>query len=164
VCLSLSQETPVSDKHNELHLCFIQKTNDLQGNSTLCSLVHFPFEIRSLEPIPKSQQFALQHTVFERNVLVGLHYSFARGKKLQGNNREKFLSLSNAYYLHYVSCFVHRKKNSSELLCNWYWLVQLRLSGMSSVECWKLSSVSANITVAIFRVNVCWLGVFRSLK
>jgi hypothetical protein len=32
--------------------------------------------------------------------------------------------------------------------------VQLRLSGMSRVECWKLFKVSANIAVAIFRVNV----------
>jgi hypothetical protein len=32
--------------------------------------------------------------------------------------------------------------------------VQLRLSGMSRVECWKISNVSANISVAIFRVNV----------
>jgi hypothetical protein len=40
--------------------------------------------------------------------------------------------------------------------------VWFRLSGMNGVECWKkkLSSVSANIKVAIFRVNVYWLDAF----
>jgi hypothetical protein len=33
--------------------------------------------------------------------------------------------------------------------------IRLRLSGISRVECWRFS-VSANITVAIFRVNVSW--------
>jgi hypothetical protein len=32
--------------------------------------------------------------------------------------------------------------------------VQLRLSGISHVECWKLSNVSTGIAVAIIRVNV----------
>jgi hypothetical protein len=40
--------------------------------------------------------------------------------------------------------------------------VLLRLSGLSRVECRELS-VSANTAVAIFRVNVWWLGVFGSL-
>jgi hypothetical protein len=31
--------------------------------------------------------------------------------------------------------------------------------GMNHVECWKLSTVSANIAVAIIRVNMCWLDV-----
>jgi hypothetical protein len=41
--------------------------------------------------------------------------------------------------------------------------VQLRLSGMSRVECLKSSNVSANIAVAIFKVNMYWLGVFWAL-
>jgi hypothetical protein len=41
--------------------------------------------------------------------------------------------------------------------------MRLRFSGMSRVECWRLFNVSANIAVAIFRVNVYWLSIFGSL-
>jgi hypothetical protein len=34
------------------------------------------------------------------------------------------------------------------------------LSGMGHVKCWELSNILANIAVAIFGVNVYWLGVF----
>jgi hypothetical protein len=46
---------------------------------------------------------------------------------------------------------------------NWIEIsVQLRLSVMSNIECWKLSNVSASIATAIFRVNIYWLGVSGS--
>jgi hypothetical protein len=41
--------------------------------------------------------------------------------------------------------------------------VQLRLSGMSHVERLKLSNVSENTALAIFRVNVQWLSVLAAL-
>jgi hypothetical protein len=35
---------------------------------------------------------------------------------------------------------------------------------MSCIKCWQLSNVSANIAVAIFRVNVYWLDVAHAQK
>jgi hypothetical protein len=31
---------------------------------------------------------------------------------------------------------------------------------MRYIECWKLSNISADIAVDIFRVNIYWLGIF----
>jgi hypothetical protein len=46
-------------------------------------------------------------------------------------------------------------------LCRQIFGVQLRFSGMNFVEYWKLSSVSAAITIAIFRINMslCFFGI-----
>jgi hypothetical protein len=56
-------------------------------------------------------------------------------------------------------------RTGSEGLCSmayvievFTYFVQLRLSGMSRIECCKLSNVSADIAVAIFRANLKWLG------
>jgi hypothetical protein len=42
---------------------------------------------------------------------------------------------------------------------SYFKIVQLRLSGISLVKHWKLSNVTTTTAVAIFRVNMKWLGV-----
>jgi hypothetical protein len=47
---------------------------------------------------------------------------------------------------------IHVKMNYTDGLESFH--VQLRLSGMNRVDRWKLSNVSANTAIAIFRVQI----------
>lgn len=84
-CLFLSQETPVSDKRNELHLCFIQRINDLRGSN---HTPLFAFRLRSVR-WNRTQRASNLHCKQPMWKECANIVHFVRGEMLQGNITEK---------------------------------------------------------------------------